>query len=147
MNRICSQEWEIYLEERNRKEKERDLAGVEGDELEDEIEEEMAVQELEKLLTLDEEELDTATWKLMQPGNEWTSVVHRMQDNWKQLRKQRKRALKGQSNRNFAEGFLMDDISSCRLSKNKPTDKICGTSHLCKATTFALSIWFCDRGL
>ena len=90
------------------------------------VDEEVA-DDLEKLLSLDEGELETATWKLMQTENEWTSVVHRMQNNWKQLRKQRKRALKCRSNRDYEDGCFMDEISSCRFSKTRPTDKICGT--------------------
>ena len=100
-----------------------------------------AMVELEKLLSLNDAALETATWKIS-GENEWVSAVNRMQKNWKQLRKQKRRVVKSSPEAEGSnEPWFLDEITSCRYNRNNSVDKIAGTGFYFLSLFGIVAVW------
>ena len=84
-------------------------------------------EDLERILSLTDDELETAPWKLTTTHRVWVPVVTKMQNRWKLLDKQKRRALTSRPIQKTAEESVLDELFSRRCVKSHTTEMISGT--------------------
>ena len=83
-------------------------------------------EDLERIMSLTDDAFQTAPWMLTIAHRAWVPVVTKMQNHWRHLEKQKRRALKLPSIQKTAEEPTLDEILSCRCVKSHTIEMISG---------------------